>query len=102
MKNTVLKGFNPQPHDTSNVELSEELIQLAEIMAENVHNVWAKTRIKQGWTYGPERNDAKKTHPCIVPYEQLSEEEKEYDRNTSMETLKFIICKGFRIEKQGE
>jgi ryanodine receptor 2 len=91
--------YNPQPVDTSHVELSEELLELAELMAENVHDVWAKTRMEQGWTYGPERDDANKKHPCLIPYDQLPEEEKVSDRNTSIETLKFIIEKGFEIVK---
>lgn len=91
--------YNPQPFDSSDIELSEELLELAEMMAENVHDVWAVTRIEQGWTYGPERNDAEKKHPCLVPYDQLPDEEKVYDRNTSLETLRFIIGQGFRIER---
>lgn len=91
--------YTPKPIDTSNIVLSDNLLELAELMAENVHDVWAKTRIEQGWTYGPERNDAEKKHPCLVPYDQLPEEEKVYDRNTSIETLKFIVYSGFCIEK---
>ena len=91
------ENYIPQPVDTKDVELPEELNQLAEQMAKNVHEVWSKTRIDQGWTYGPERNDAEKKHPCLVPYDQLPEEEKVYDRNTSMETLKFILKTGFYI-----
>lgn len=87
----------PNPVDTSQEELSEDLLELAERMAENVHDVWAKTRIEQGWTYGLERNDAEKKHPCLVPYDQLPEEEKVYDRNTSLETLRFIVAEGFEI-----
>jgi len=92
--------YLPQPVDTSHVELSAELLELAERMAENVHDVWAKTRIEQGWTYGPERNDAKKKHPCLIPYNQLPEEEKVYDRNTSLETLRFIVAEGFEIVRK--
>lgn len=91
--------YNPQPVDTSHVELSDDLLELAELMAENVHNVWAATRLAQGWTYGPERNDAEKKHPRLVPYDQLPEEEKVYDRNTSLETLRFIIAEGFEIKR---
>ena len=69
------------------------------MMAENVHEVWAATRIAQGWSYGSERNDSEKKHPCLVPYGELPEEEKIYDRNTSIETLKFIVMKGFEIKK---
>lgn len=94
-------NYTPKPIDTSEVGLSEELLQLAELMAENVHEVWAQTRLKQGWTYGPERNDAEKKHPRLVPYNQLPDDEKVYDRNTSIETLKFIISRGFEINNKG-
>jgi len=89
--------YTPQPVDTSKIILPEELAPLAEQMAKNVHEIWSQTRIAQGWTFGPERNDAEKKHPCLVPYEQLPEEEKVYDRNTSIETLKFILNAGFVI-----
>lgn len=92
-----MKTYNPHPINTSKVVLPDELMELAESMAENVHEVWAMTRIDQGWSYGPERDDANKKHPCLVPYSQLPEAEKVYDRNTSIETLKFILAKGFSI-----
>ena len=89
--------YTPQPIDTTDVVLPKELERLVEQMSKNVHEVWAETRIKQGWTYGQQRNDELKTHPCLVPYEDLPEEEKEYDRNTSAETLRFILKLGFTI-----
>ena len=91
--------YTPQPIDTTDVVLPKELEQLVEEMSKNVHEVWAVTRIKQGWTYGEQRNDELKTHPCIVPDEDLPEEEKVYDRNTSVETLKLILKLGFKISK---
>lgn len=91
------KKYIPQPIDTTDVKLPIELEQLVEKMSKNVHEVWAETRIRQGWKYGPKRSDEKKTHPCLVPYEELSEDEKEYDRNTSIGTLKLIMKLGFEI-----
>ncbi|WP_294743445.1 RyR domain-containing protein [uncultured Prevotella sp.] len=91
--------YTPQPIDTSDVKLPEELEQLVEKMSKNVHEVWSETRINQGWTYGEQRNDELKTHPCLVPYEDLPESEKEYDRNTSIGTLKLIMKLGFKISK---
>lgn len=91
--------YIPHPIDTSGVTLPVELEQLVEQMSKNVHEVWSETRIQQGWTYGPERNDEQKTHPCLVPYEDLPEQEKEYDRNTSIGTLKLIMKLGFKISK---
>ena len=96
MKN---KTYTPAPADTSSVVLSEELMQLTEEMARNVHDVWAVGRIAEGWTWGPERNDDKKENPCLVPYEELPEGEKAYDRNTAIETLKLILSLGYRIER---
>lgn len=93
------EGYKPRPIDTNDVKLPIELEQLAEEIAKNVHEVWAQGRIKDGWTYGDERNDVLRTHPCLVPYEQLSEEEKDYDRHTSQETLRLILKLGFRVSK---
>lgn len=92
-------NYTPQPINTNDVILPKELMTLVEDMAKNVHEVWAQTRIDQGWTYGVERNDALKQHPCLIPYEELPEEEKEYDRNTSLSTLKLIHKLGFKIDK---
>ncbi|MBE6338238.1 MAG: Ryanodine receptor Ryr [Lentimicrobiaceae bacterium] len=92
-------NYIPQPINTSNVELPKELNVLVEAMAKNVHEVWAQSRISQGWSYGLERNDELKQHPCLVPYEELPEIEKDYDRNTALETLKLIISIGFKIER---
>ena len=94
------QNYTPQPVDTSDVMLPEELERLVEQMSKNVHDVWAETRIKQGWTYGEQRDDQKKTHPCLIPYEELPDSEKEYDRNTSISTLKLIMKLGFKIEKK--
>ena len=90
----------PHPIDTSDIQLPEELNPLLEEMAKNVHEIWAQERMNQGWTYGEKRDDALKHHPCLVPYEDLSEEEKMYDRNTSVETLKLILKLGFKIDKK--
>ena len=92
--------YVPKPAQTDDIVLSEELNSLVEAMAKNVHEVWAESRISQGWTYGPERNDALKTHPCLVPYEELPEVEKAYDRDTAVGTLKLICKLGFKITKE--
>jgi ryanodine receptor 2 len=94
------KKYVPQPMDTTDVQLPEELNALIEQMAKNVHEVWAESRIEQGWSYGKERNDALKTHPCLIPYEELPEVEKAYDRDTALGTLKLIRKLGFKIEKE--
>lgn len=93
-------NYTPQPINTMDVELPKELNELAEMISKNVHEVWSAGRMKNGWTYGEERNDAEKKHPCLVPYEELTESEKEYDRNTSQETLKLIMKLGFKIVKE--
>ena len=89
--------YKPSPIDTENVRLPESLASLVETMAKNVHEVWAYNRMQEGRSYGEDRNDAKKTHPCLVPYDELPEAEKDYDRETAVSTLKLIIKLGFNI-----
>lgn len=91
--------YIPQPMDTSDIQLPKEFNELVEEMAKNVHEVWAQKRIEQGWTYGNERSDALKQHPCLIPYEELPEVEKAYDRDTALGTLKLICKLGFKISK---
>ena len=97
-----MKKYSPNPVDTKSVDLPKGLEPLVEEMSKNVHEVWAQTRISQGWTYGEERNDTEKKHPCLVPDEELPEEEKEYDRNTSVETIKLILKLGFKITRDSQ
>lgn len=89
--------YQPNPIDTSDVVLSPELTALTEKIAENVHDVWAASRIKEGWCYGVRKDSEFMTNPCLVPYGDLPESEREYDRNTALETIKLIIKLGYRI-----
>jgi len=89
--------YEPKPIDTSGVHLSQEIRNLTELLARNAHDLWAQLRLAQGWTYGPQRDDGAKKHPCLVPYEELPEPEKEYDRRAAMDTLRAIIALGYRI-----
>jgi hypothetical protein len=91
--------YEPKPIDTSRVKLSGDILELTELLARNAHDIWARQRLADGWRHGPQRNDAKKEHPSLVPYEELSESEKEYDRSAALETLKAMIALGYRVEK---
>jgi ryanodine receptor 2 len=92
--------YQPTPIDTTGVELPKTLEMLTEQLAEHTHDVWAQGRKKEGWTYGPKRNDDEKKHPCLVPYADLPEKEKDYDRNTALGTLKAILSLGYEIRKR--
>ena len=92
--------YVPHPIDTSDVVLSPDINDLIESLAENTHEVWALNRKKQGWIYGEKRDDEKKTHPCLLPYNMLEEAEKEYDRATAYETLALICKLGYKIVKE--
>lgn len=92
-------AYIPEPIDTEQVFLDKEILELGELLARNAHDVWARERIKQGWVYGSARNDERKEHPCLIPYEDLPESEKQYDRNTAMETLKVILSMGYEIRR---
>lgn len=92
--------YKPDPLDTSHVELPTELLELTEQIARNVHENWSAARLAEGWTFGTARDDQKKTTPCLVPYAELPESEREYDRITAMQTLKMIVALGYTIEKK--
>lgn len=91
--------YTPKPVRTDDIILDDEIVALSEQIAKNTHEVWSAGRIADGWSYGPVRDDEKKQHPCLIPYEELSEEEKEYDRATSLETLKLVMKLGYTIKK---
>ena len=91
--------YIPQPLNTGEIQLSPELLELIEQIAVHVHEAWVATRIAEGWKYGAKRDDDRKEHPCLVPYGELPESEKEYDRKTATETLKAIGLLGFTITK---
>lgn len=89
-----------EPRDSSawdDADIARQLPGLQEILAEQVHNKWAEGRRQEGWSFGAERNDAEKLHPGLVPYDQLSESEKAYDRATAFETLRTVLQHGYQI-----
>ena len=92
-----LKDYFYAYFDTAKTKLPKELEPLVEQLAENVHEQWAVLRISQGWQYGLQRDDVQKLHPCLVPYSELPDSEKEYDRQTVRETVKAICQLGYRI-----
>ena len=92
-------SYKPTPIDTSQISLPPEFDSLVEQLAEHVHDLWAARRIAQEWRWGPQRDELRKTHPNLVPYAQLPDEEKEVDRGTALGTLKAIISLGFQIHR---
>ena len=92
--------YIPNPIDISSVNLNTEVLELIEILSKNTHEVWAKARLENGWTFGPHRDDDKKETPCLVSYEDLPESEKEYDRVIVINLIKAIKKLGFNITKK--
>jgi class 3 adenylate cyclase len=93
--------YTPRPLDTSKIQLTDEVLRLAELFAENAHDVWAQERLAEGWKFGPVRDDTKKEHPCLIPYKELPESEKRYDRTTALQTIKTLVSLGYRKEVAG-
>lgn len=91
--------YEPNPINTDRIRLPEEILEVVELLAENTHEIWARNRIAEGWTYGPARDDQTLKSPCLVPYGELPESEKEYDRSTSREVLKVLYALGYRLHK---
>ena len=97
-----MNTYIPKPIDISDVELTEDLNELREAIAENAHEIWAENRRNEGWSYGPNRDDEKKLHPDMVSYSQLPESEKEYDREMAMKTIKLLKKLGYDLIKREE
>jgi len=76
--------------------------KLIELIAEKIHEKWMQKRIEEGWTFGPERNDTKKQNPCLIPYHDLPDSEKEYDRASARETLDALHDLGFQVIKRSD
>jgi hypothetical protein len=90
--------YDPHPPDYSDIEIPPDLLGLVEQLAEASHDTWARQRLDEGWRYGPLRDDEKKEHPGLVPYQDLAESEKEYDRKISLGTIKTILAWGYRLK----
>lgn len=93
------KTYRPKLIDLTHVVLPELFEELREAIAENAHDMWALERQSEGWTLGPKRDDTKLETPDMVPYAQLPESEREYDRIMAADTLKLLVALGYRIEK---
>ena len=91
--------YEPKPIDASSVVVPERIIDLTERLAEDVHDIWARQRLTDGWSYGTRRDDRLKQHPNLVPYAELTESDKEYDRATALGAIKTILALGYRIER---
>ena len=92
--------YEPHPIDVDSIPLDGDLEELQEAIAENAHDVWAKARINEGWSYGKERDDSNKLHPDLIPYTALPDSEKEYDRIMAFNTIKLVKKLGFDIVKR--
>jgi len=92
--------YLPKPLETAHVALPPQLLDLTELLAKNAHETWARLRLSEGWRFGVSRDDRRKEHPCLVPYEDLPDSEKQYDRNAALETLKAVVALGYEITKR--
>lgn len=92
--------YVPHPIDVSDIDLDDDLLELTEAIAENAHEVWAEARRSEGWKFGPKRNDALLEHPDMIPYFELSEGEKYYDRAMALNTIRLVKKLGFSISRK--
>lgn len=91
--------YTPAPASLDDVELPKGISELVETMAAHNHDVWAESKIKKGYSFGYVTSDEAMTHCDLIPYEDLTEEKKQYDRDTSLGALKLILSLGYTITK---
>ncbi|KAM8876872.1 ryanodine receptor 2 isoform 3-T3 [Synchiropus picturatus] len=90
-------AFTPTPVDTSQIILPPHLERIREMLAENIHELWVMNKIELGWTYGAVRDDNKRQHPCLVEFSKLPEQERSYNLQMSLETLKTLLALGCHV-----
>lgn len=95
----MANDYEPKPIPADHIVLSGEMLALVELLAENAHDIWALKRLQDGWTFGPERNDTERRHPCLVPYVQLPDRERDYDRTMVIGSIQAILAHGFMISR---
>ena len=95
----MVTDYKPKPIPTEHIVLSDEILELVELLGENAHDIWASERLRDGWTFGPERDDRERRHPCLVPYAQLPERERDYDRAMVIGSIRAILALGFTISR---
>jgi hypothetical protein len=95
----MVTDYKPKPISTKHIVLSDEILELVEVLAENAHDIWASKRLQNGWTFGPERDDTERRHPCLVPYPQLPKQEQDYDRIMVIESIRAMLALGFTISR---
>jgi len=91
--------YKPRPILTEHIALSDEILELVELLAENAHDIWASQRLRDGWTFGPERDDTERRHPCLVTYTQLPDRDRDYDRTMVIGSIRAILALGFTISR---
>lgn len=97
-----IHSYHPNPIDIDDIDLTPDLLELREAIAGNAHDVWAAARQKDGWSYGPVRDDEKLQHPDLIPYADLPDGEKEYDRLMALHTIKLVKKLGFDLVKHDD
>ncbi|KAM6128234.1 ryanodine receptor 2 [Pterocles gutturalis] len=90
-------AFTPVPVDTTQIVLPPHLERIREKLAENIHELWVMNKIELGWQYGPVRDDNKRQHPCLVEFSKLPEQERNYNLQMSLETLKTLLALGCHV-----
>jgi hypothetical protein len=93
--------YEPLPVDTESVQLPAALVPLIEQLAAHNHDLWARARIDQGWRWGAATEPDRQLHCNLVPYDALSDQEQELDRQVVRGLLEAVLAMGFEIRREG-
>ncbi|MGE5473617.1 MAG: RyR domain-containing protein [Ignavibacteriales bacterium] len=96
----TIEAFKPEPIDISGIVIDEALEAAADAIAYNAHEVWSIDRLQAGWIWAEVRDNDKKLHPLLKPFEELTENDKSYDKDLAFGNLKAIVALGGSIVKR--
>lgn len=94
-----MTDYAPKPIHAEHIVLGDEILELTELLAENAHDAWASMRLRDGWTFGPDRDDTERWHPYLLPYAQLPEREQDLDRTIVIGSIRAILALGYAISR---
>uniref|UniRef100_A0A8B9LR02 Ryanodine receptor 2b (cardiac) n=1 Tax=Astyanax mexicanus TaxID=7994 RepID=A0A8B9LR02_ASTMX len=97
-KYELCNGYRPTPVDQSGISLSAGQEALVEALTENEHNLWARERIRQGWSYATQLDVKGKRSPQLVPFSLLEERIKCCSREAARDALGTLLGLGYAVE----
>lgn len=86
--------------DMTALELASKQPKILADLSEIEHRRWMAERFMDGWRYGPQRDNSRKIHHLLIPYDQLSDEEKQKDKDMILNIRNLVASPGWKKQRE--